>query len=210
MLNAVVHIKCIGQWLSCSGCSLRVGFYYSNFLQCQAFVVSFAYSMCPGNRYHLDSVLQWIIFFLADGFTNFCSLVHGTNKCYKLCLEQVSMLPGDSCAELMTLQQGKVQERMLGPQCPLWGPGYQHICQNLLFTQKSERFYPSVFSISGSWTGAVTSQTTSLLNIHIWRWQLDSLHKSTWSSLITRLKSTPWHHWCFLTLIFRSCDSSQL
>lgn len=150
-------------------------------------------------------------FSLADGFTNFCLLVHDTNEYYKLCLEQVSMLPETAVQNWwFCLQQGRVQERMLGPQCPLWGPGYQHICQNLLFTKKSERFYPPMFSVSGSWAGAVTSQTTSLLNIHIWRWQLDSLHKSTWSSLITRLKSTPWHHWCFLTLIFCSCDSSQL
>lgn len=102
----------IGQWLSGSGCSWSVSFYYSNFLQRQKFVVRFVYRLLPGNRYHLDSVLQWIIiFFLADGFTNFCSLVHDTNEYYKLCLEQVSMLPGDSCAELMILLAARPSPR---------------------------------------------------------------------------------------------------
>lgn len=154
-------------------------------------------------------------FFPTYGFTNFCSLVNDTNNHSKVCLEQIFILHGVLSVQKwweawFVCSEQRSQGWYSSIRISVWGPAYHHFCQDLLFTQKSERFHLSMFSLSGSWIGAVTSQTTSFLNIHIWRWQLDSLHKSTWSSLITRLKSTPWHHWCFLTLIFCSCDSSQL
>lgn len=91
------------------------------------------------------------------------------------------MLPGDSWAELMinslSLQQSPREDAAgtdAAPRRPHLLPHLPHI-----FSLKNqERFHPSMFSVSAAELGTVTSQTTPPLNIHIWGWQLDELHKS--------------------------------
>lgn len=51
----------------------------------------------------ISSLFSGVLFFFRRtcGFTNFCSLVNDTNNHYEVCPEQVCMVCGDGCAELM-------------------------------------------------------------------------------------------------------------
>lgn len=165
--------------------------------------------MCPGNRCHIICSLL-CFFFLSETLLTFAwlwiTLIHVISCALSRCIchtawgEMCKTDKQHSCV-LQTLRRGA-----------MW-----HL-------SPTRRPYFSTHLPSPNWKGSPLRVFLSLaaepglshpkqLPFLIYTsgvGSLDSLHKSTWSSLITRLKSTPWHQWCFSTLIFCSCDSSQL
>lgn len=169
--------------------------------------------MCPGNRCHIICSLL-CFFFLEWNFTNFCMIVNYTDPCYKLCFEQMFMSHrlGRNVQNWWATLLCATNSRTgcyVTPQSHaealLLNTSAKTCCQSKL---KGSPF--RVFSSLAAEPGLSHPKQLPFLIYTSGVGSLDSLHKSTWSSLITRLKSTPWHQWCFSTLIFCSCDSSQL